>query len=134
MEKEQIFQVDELPVVLEGGESMVCLVTRVKIRKLSTLIWSIIAYFRMRRRVRDVRGLFEVSLVLKRRRTLFFISFWKDVAAMADFATAVGPLHPQAVRKMRSAGAEVWSGHFVLRGTAPHSRPWANVPVSLEKR
>jgi hypothetical protein len=133
MEKEQVFQVNEFPVMLEGGESMICLVTRVKVAKLSTWIWSIIAYFRLRRRARDVPGLFEVSLVLKKRRTLFFISFWKDVAAMANFATAVGALHPQAVRKMRSVGAEIWSGHFVLHGTAPHSKPWANAPASLER-
>ena len=88
---------DKFPIMLEGGESMICLVTRVKLAKFSTFIWSIIAYIRIRRRARGVPGLFEMSLIIRERNTLFFVSFWKDVAAMAHFATAVGDLHPRAV-------------------------------------
>ncbi len=107
---------------------MICLVTRMRVTRFSTLIWVIVAYFRMRRRARNVLGLLEVSLAIRAHKTVFLISLWKDVPAMARFATAAGELHPNAVRKMRRIGAEVWSGHFELRGTAPHSTLWATIP------
>src|SRR2546421_7144512 len=111
-------------MMLEGGESMICLVTRIKVAKLSTLIWIVIAFFRMRRRARNVLGLLQMSISVSDRHTVFLISLWKDVPAMARFASAVGALHPYAVRKMRQVGAEVWSGHFELRGTSSSSKPW----------
>lgn len=107
---------------------MICLVTRVRVAKLSTLIWIIITFFRMRRRARAVLGLLETSISIRDRHTVFLISLWKDVPAMARFATAVRELHPRAVRKMHQVGTEVWSGHFELRGTSPSSKPWANIP------
>lgn len=123
---------DQAPIMLEGGESMICLVTRIKVAKLSTLIWIIIVFFRMRRRARNVLGLLETSIFVSNRHTVFLISLWKNVPAMARFATAVRELHPHAVRKMREVGAEVWSGHFELRGTTPSSKPWANIPLYPE--
>lgn len=115
-------------MMLEGGESMICLVTRIKVAKLSTLIWIVIVFFRLRRRAKNVLGLLEASIFVSDRHTVFLISLWKNVPAMSRFATAVRELHPHAVRKMREVGAEVWSGHFELRGTTPSSKPWANIP------
>jgi hypothetical protein len=124
----------EFPVMLEGGESMICLVTRIRFTKFSTFIWSIITYFRIRRRAMAVPGLFEMSIMIRGRNTLFFISLWEDVAAMAHFATSVRDLHPRAVHRVRQAGAEVWSGHFDLRGVAPNGERWANISSYLERR
>jgi hypothetical protein len=107
---------------------MYCLVTRIKVARLFTLIGIIVTFLRMRRRARAVRGLLEISILIRRQRTVYLISLWEDVAAMAAFATAI-PEHPMVVYKMRRAKAEIWSGHFELRGISPHSKPWTKIHV-----
>lgn len=99
--------------MLVNGESMLCLVTRIKVRKISTLMSIIFVFFRMRRRSRNIPGLLETSMLVRWPRTVIFVSLWKDASAMACFATAV-PEHPMAVRKAYRVGAEVWSGLFKL--------------------
>ncbi len=94
---------------------MLCLVTRIRVKKIFTLIGITFAFFRMQRRSRNVPGLLETSMLVRWPRTVIFISLWKDASAMACFATAV-PEHPMAVRKVCRMGAEVWSGVFKLEG------------------
>jgi len=104
---------------------MLCLVTRIKVKKIFTLIGIIFAFFRMRRRSRNVPGLLETSVLVRWPRTVIFISLWKDASAMARFATAV-PEHPMTVLKVYRIGAEVWSGVFKLQGQNPEVEIWIN--------
>lgn len=104
-------------------ESMTCLITRIKVPKYSTLLWIIFTYFHMKKRAKKVSGLYEMSLFIRTQKTIYFVSLWRDVSAMAQFSTLVQE-HPLAVFKVKAAGAEIWSAHFDLRGTSPHSKPW----------
>jgi ABC-type antimicrobial peptide transport system permease subunit len=101
--------------MLVSGEGMLCLVTRIKVKGIFTLIGIAFAFFRMQRRSRTVSGLLETAMLVRWPRTVIFVSLWKDASAMACFATAV-PEHPMMVRKVYRMGAEVWSGVFKLDG------------------
>lgn len=115
--------------MLVSGESMLCLVTRIKVKKISTLMSITFAFFRMRRRSRNVPGLLETLILVRWPRTVIFISLWKDASAMARFATAV-PEHPMAVQKVYRLGAEVWSGVFKLESQNREDEVWTS---SLQK-
>lgn len=110
-------------VMLVNSDSMLCLVTRVKVRKLTTLISIIFAFFRMRRKARSVPGLLESIILIQRQRTVIFLSLWQNSQAMAQFATAV-PEHAFVVRQMYYAHAEVWSGAFTLQNESSTKNPW----------
>ncbi len=113
------------------SNSTLCLVTRIKVKDFSTLLSVIIAFYRMKRKARNVPGLFETSLLVRRNRTVIFVSIWKNSRSFAAFATAV-PEHSKAVLNMRRIGAEVWSGVFTLHQQSNHSQPWGETPsVSL---
>ncbi len=102
---------------------MLCLVTRIESRKLSTVAWVVIAALRMRRQARVVSGLHEVALFVRRPRTVYIVSLWEDEAAMADFATAV-PSHALAVGHLWQGGGRSWSALFELVGPSPLSMRW----------
>ncbi len=105
---------------------MLCVITRIKVARLSSLIWMVIAFLRIRRQARAVHGLREMSLLIRRQRTIVIISLWEDQAAMADFAT-VSPEHPRAVYRLWQERGEFWSGLFELVGPSPRSVPWIHV-------
>jgi len=108
---------------------MLCLVTRIRVEKLSTLAMIVVSYLRMRQRAKHVPGLLLLSFRFQPRRTVLFISLWRDGLAMAEFNTAV-PEHPLAVYKMRQVGADVWSGLFRFVATSPSSaKSWPDIPV-----
>ncbi len=110
---------------------MFCLVTRIKVRKLSTLVGIMAAYLRMRQRAKHVPGLIEMAFLIRPRRTVIFVSLWEDTTAMAKFNTAV-PEHPTQVRRMRQAGAHTWSGMFELTGTSRTARVWPGLFADTE--
>jgi len=110
---------------------MFCLVTRIEMRKLSTLVGIMVAYLRMRQRAKRVPGLIEMALLIRPRRTVLFVSLWEDTTAMAKFNTAV-PEHPVQVRRMRQAGARTWSGMFELTGTSRTARVWPGLFTDTE--
>jgi heme-degrading monooxygenase HmoA len=105
---------------------MFCLVTRIKVRKLSTLTKIVVAYLRMRQQAKRVSGLLDTSLHLKPQRTVLFVSLWRDSDAMAEFNTIV-PEHPTQVYRMRQADAIVWSWLFKFVGTSPSARSWPDL-------
>lgn len=114
--------------MLISGDTMLCLVTRIKVKKFSTLIKVVLAYGRMRRKAKKVPGLLETTILIKPQRTVILVSLWKDAAAMADFATKV-PEHALEVHSMWEARAEVWSGYFKLQGTSSKQNPWIMEPL-----
>lgn len=106
---------------------MLCLITRIKVTRLSTLVRAIGAYLRMKRQARgSVPGLIEVAMLIRPRLTIVIISVWKDASAMAEFNSAV-PGHPLEVFRMRRAHAEVWSGLFKFVGISPSARAWPDI-------
>lgn len=109
--------------MLVNSDSMLCLVTRVKVKKLTTLISVMFAFFWMRRRARSVPGLLESAMLIQRQRTVIFVSLWQNSQAMDQFATAV-PEHASAVHQMYIAHAEVWSGAFTLLNQSSTKNPW----------
>lgn len=111
---------------------MLCLITRIKVRRVSTVAWILISYLRMRRRARTVPGLLDMAVQLRSPRAVVFVSLWEDANAMAEFNTAV-PEHPLEVRRMRVAGAEVWSGLFRFVGPSPTARAWPELALTSRK-
>lgn len=101
---------------------MLCLVTCIDAKRLSTLLWVFLAALHMRRQAKDVQGLREVTVCLRRPRVVMIISLWDDESAMADFGAAV-PDHASRVLRLWRGGGESWSGFFELVGPSPHSAP-----------
>lgn len=108
------------------SEHMICLVTRIKVKRLSSFLNVLWTFYRIRWKARNVTGLFESSLFVRRKRTIIFISLWRDSRSFAEFATAV-PEHAKAVLKMYRIGAETWSGVFTLHQQSNTSQPWGKV-------
>jgi hypothetical protein len=108
---------------------MYCLVTRIKVTRLSTLCKIIVAFWRMRHRAMKVPGLLETSLLIRPQRTILLISLWENKRAMDLFGTAC-PDHALGVRMVLHAEAEIWSGLFELLGTSPLSKPWTKATRS----
>jgi hypothetical protein len=100
-----------------------CVVTRVRVQKLSHTLVLLRSYRRMRRLARTVPGLLQTTFALAGGRTLYFVSLWSDHEAMARFASAVHD-HAQTVGWARRHGAEAWSGLFELRGASRSSDGW----------
>lgn len=100
-----------------------CLITRIELTRRFDLLYVLLAFYRMRRRARSVQGLAEVSLFVRRWRTVFIVSLWRDELAMAEFATAV-PGHLKMVRRTFRTGARSWSGLFEFFGTSGTSGAW----------
>lgn len=102
---------------------MLCLITRLEAKTVSTLLWLLITSLSMRRQARTVPGLHDVWVSFRRPRTVFLISLWDDRDAMAEFATAV-PHHASAIMHLWQTGGKSWSGLFELIGPSPASRWW----------
>lgn len=114
---------------------MLCLVTRIRVRRVVTLAWIVVEFVRMRRRARHVPGLIDSWISLRGGRTAFLISLWECEGALLDFNRVVSG-HPDMVRWMDRERAEVWSGYFRFAGASPRSRWWrgsAQPDVAQEK-
>jgi len=111
-------------------DSVLCLVTRIKVKRWTTFLGILLSYLRMKRQARDVPGLIEIALLTRKNRTVIFISLWENSRAMARFATMV-PNHVQSVYNMHQVGAEFWSGAFTLHTVSNRSQPWDQMPTHV---
>ncbi|HZS75966.1 MAG TPA: hypothetical protein VFA41_05080 [Ktedonobacteraceae bacterium] len=110
-------------MLFKKEEAMICFITRIKVLRYSTLLWVIFSYFHMKKQAKEVPGLYEMFIFIRPQKTIYFVSLWRDISAIAAFNTIVQG-HALAVFKVKSAGAEIWSGYFDLRGTSFHSKSW----------
>jgi hypothetical protein len=106
---------------------MLCLITRLRVRKRLTFLWVLVEFVRIRRAARNVPGLIDSGIAVKPRRTVYLVSLWENEKAILDFNRMV-PRHTLMVRWMGRQGAEVWSGYFVFSSATEGSRPWWPMP------
>lgn len=99
-----------------------CLVTRIEARSGWEVGVLILSFRRMRRQARQVAGLVEAFMIL-RRPAVYIVSLWSDERAIADFATAV-PSHLAMVRWTHGRKLRTWSALYNFVGTSPPSAPW----------
>ncbi len=110
------------------SDAMLCSITRIKVEKLAALISIIFSFLRMKKQSQHISGLLEVSMLLRKDRTVIFISLWQDSDAMTRFGSIVHE-HSFAVRKIYRSRTEFWSGIFTLQKMSPKTGLWADVSV-----
>lgn len=114
--------------MLVSSNTMLCVITWIRVKKISAFVRLIFAYFYIRRKARTVPGFFGASILLKPRRTLMFVSLWENSKAFGHFNTAA-PEHARLVTDLYQTGVETWSGAFELNTKSATSEPWNRVQV-----
>lgn len=113
--------------MLVSSDSMLCLVTWIRVKDFFTFIRLMLAFFSMRRKARAVSGLLQSWILIRSQKTLVLISLWQNSAAFAQFNTIV-PEHAGIVTALYQAGTETWSGAFKLDTKSATSEPWKSAP------
>lgn len=98
-----------------------------------TFLRLILAFFRIRRKVRTVPGFLESEILIKPGRTLIFFSLWSNSKAFGHFNTAV-PEHARLITQLYIAGVETWSGAFELLTKSATSEPWNKIPLTSQPK
>ena len=84
------------------------------------------AFFRFRKlkRIgrREIPGLVEAHVRVRRGATLLIVSIWENELALIQFTTLEA--HVDAVRWTIRKQGKIWSGVFALLGTSSMSKPW----------
>ena len=109
--------------MLVSSDSMLCLVTWIRVKDFFTFFRLILAFFSMRRKARTIPGLFKSWILIRSQKTLVLISLWQNSAAFAQFNTIV-PEHAGIVTALYRTEAETWSGAFTLDTKSATSEPW----------
>jgi hypothetical protein len=110
-------------VVVNAGSEPVCVVTRIVFPSWRSVPGAMLRFRRLARAGRrEVPGLVDTHLRIRRGPTLFFFSLWRDELSLIQFTTLGA--HVKAVRWMIDQRGEVWSGVFRLSGTSSMSKPW----------
>ena len=71
---------------------------------------------------RQIPGLVEAHVRIRRDATLLIVSIWENELALIRFTTL--DAHVNAVRWTIRKQGEIWSGVFRLTGTSSMSKPW----------
>jgi hypothetical protein len=109
--------------VVISSEEPVCVVTRITFGRWWALPGAIRRFRRLHRvGRRNVPGLVDAHVRVRRGATLLIFSLWQDELALLQFTTLEA--HVKAVRWTIRRGGRVWSGVFRLAGTSSMSKPW----------
>ena len=101
-----------------------CLLTRFRLRSAWYLPWMWLAYLRIRREARQVKGLLRTAFLIENPRVCFVFSIWADDRAVLEFGTRVeGHVHIarrtfQKTFDRKRQRAEVWSTQWRLCGVS----------------
>jgi hypothetical protein len=104
-------------------EEPVCVVTKISFGKWRSLPGAV-RRFRKLNRIghRQIPGLVEAHVRIRRGATLLIVSIWENELALIQFTTL--DAHVNAVRWTIDKKGEIWSGVFRLTGTSSMSKPW----------
>jgi hypothetical protein len=101
----------------------VCVVTKISFGRWRSLPGAV-RRFRKLSRIgrRQIPGLVEAHVRIRRNATLLIVSIWENELALIQFTTL--DAHVNAVRWTIDKKGEIWSGVFRLTGTSSMSKPW----------
>jgi len=104
-------------------EEPVCVVTKISFGRWRTLPGAVLRFRKLNRiGRRQVPGLVEAHVRIRRDATLLIVSIWENELALIQFTTL--DAHVNAVRWTIDKKGEIWSGVFRLTGTSSMSKPW----------
>lgn len=113
----------------EVESSVVCVITRISVRRRRDLLRMYRAYRRVARASRRTPGLLRSAFLVENARTWYSLSLWENSQAISQFGTNV-PEHVQVVRKnfgrigfSHSTGLDVWSTKWRLSSVS-HNLRW----------
>lgn len=109
--------------------SVICLVTRFRMRSLMGIFRAYLWCRRIRSRSAQVDGLIKSLFLMEDLRTFYTISFWSEELAVLRFNEAV-PAHIQAANmcfrdlEQTDNGRCLWSAQFSLSAISQFNRNW----------
>jgi hypothetical protein len=113
----------------EVESSVVCVLTRISVRRRRDLLRMYRAYRRVARASRRTPGLLRTAFLVENARTWYSLSLWENSHAISQFGTNV-PEHVQVVRSnfgrigfSHSDGLDVWSTKWRLYSVS-HNLRW----------
>ena len=97
--------------------------TKISFGKWRSLVGAFLRFRKLNRiGRRQIPGLVEAHVRIRRDATLLIVSIWENELALIRFTTL--DAHVNAVRWTIRKQGEIWSGVFRLTGTSSMSKPW----------
>jgi heme-degrading monooxygenase HmoA len=106
----------------DSEDALICVMTRLRLRNVYSLLRFLRAYRRVSGRARRVPGLVYITLLFGSPLTVYMLSVWQSEESMRRWVGV--DEHVMAVRNSPRLASEIWSGRWRLDAISTSAQSW----------